>query len=158
MNEKRLFSELQRIIDPSALVDIEEKIVYQAKNGDYHLFGQYTIYKKNQDYRVTRQHVFGYKVFSELKTAVVWATLDKLNRVYDANRVIELDRLLISTEGLIQLHKKLSKDAKDLSSYELYIAKLSEDQLKRSQVLEELNGYVMETKSWQNRKFKTAAK
>lgn len=137
--------------------DIEKKIVYQEA-GVYHLFGKYTIEKTNNGYLASKLNYDTAESFSDLKHAVSWVTLDNLNRISDAQRVIVLDRQLIDTNVQVQVHQRMSKNSTDLDKYVLYKTKLQEDLNKKARILAELSGFVEHTKNWQYKTFREAAK
>ncbi len=133
-----------------------DSIVFQDETG-YQLFGKYTIIKKHEDYNVSKIHTDTLKKFGTLRNAVTWVTFDKRNLIVEANRVIELDKILTGTEFSMKVHEQLSKKAKSMDDKLIYLAKLKEDKLKRKQVLEELSEYVTNIKNWQLKKFKEQA-
>lgn len=152
--EQRVFKTLSSIL---AETDIEDKIVYKD-NGTYHLFGKYTILKTQDGYQAEKTHFDNIKIFSQLKHAVAWATLDNLNRIREANRVLVLDKQLIDTKVQSEVHQRMIKLAKDIDGYILYKAKLQEDLMKKARIVAELDGFVEQIKNWQYKTFREAAK
>jgi uncharacterized protein YchJ len=61
--------------------------------------------------------------------------------------------MLAGTEVSIEVHKNLIRKTSNTENQLIYIAKLSEEQVKRKQMITELSSFVNETKSWQTRKF-----
>ena len=53
----------------------------------------------------------------------------------------------------IQIHQKMFKKAKSSDDQLIYLAKLTEDQIKKRMMTDELDRYTKESKSWQNRRF-----
>lgn len=154
IKEQRLFKAFKSILLDT---DIEKKIVYQEA-GVYHLFGKYTIEKSSTGYTAVKLNYDTSESFSDLKHAVAWVTLDNLNRIADAQRIIVLDRQLIDTNVQVQVHQRMSKNSTDLDKYVLYKTKLQEDLNKRARILAELSGFVEHTKNWQYKTFREAAK
>lgn len=133
-----------------------DNIIFQDEHG-YQLFGKYTIIKSHEDYRVSKYPTDTIKRFGTLRNAVTWVTFDKRNLIVEANRVIELDKILTGTEFSMKVHEQLAHKAKSMDDKLIYLAKLKEDKLKKKHVLGELNGYVDNIKNWQLKKFKEQA-
>ena len=89
---------------------------------------------------------------------MVWATLDKRNKVVDRNRVTELDMLLEGTKSTIELQQVLTRKAKDDETKLIYFSKLNEALLKKKQIVSEITKYIDDTKKWQERQFLQATK
>lgn len=133
-----------------------DNIIFKDDHG-YQLFGKYTIIKSHEDYKVSKHPTDTVKGFGSLRNAVTWVTFDKRNLIVEANRVIELDKILSGTEFSIKVHEQLSAKAKSMDHKLIYLAKLKEDKLKKKYVLAELNSYVDDIKDWQLKKFKEQA-
>jgi hypothetical protein len=91
--------------------------------------------------------------FYTLKHAVAWCTFDKRNMVYQARRILQLDRLLSGLEVDISLHTKIFKNTKDSNDKLIFLAKLSEDKMKKKQFTDELYRYINDSKKWQTQRF-----
>lgn len=152
--EQKLYGALKNILSGT---DIEDKIIYK-EDGVYRLFGKYSIQKTDDGFIASKTNYDNSQIFSQLKNAVAWATLDNLNRIREANRVVLLDKQLCDAKIQMQVHQRLCKIAKDLDSYVLYKAKLQEDLTKKTLVTRELEGFVEMTKRWQYNTFKEATK
>jgi hypothetical protein len=155
--EKRFYNVLHDIIADTAFDQLESKIIYK-EGSQYKLFGQYTIDKVDTAYHVSKINVAGEKVFSDLRYAVAWSTLDKLNRVWDANRICQLDKQLADTTVQYKQHSKLLQKAKDIDTYVLFKTKIGEDLVKQELASREINEYVRFAKNWQNNVFRQATK
>ena len=94
--------------------------------------------------------------FCNIKNAVTWCMFDKTNRLHTANRVQSLDKSLISINVDMAIHEKMYKNAKDSESKLMYLAKLTEDKYKQKTVINELSGYIQQTKTWNYNRFKTS--
>lgn len=91
--------------------------------------------------------------FNTLKHAVAWCTFDKRNMLYQATRILELDSLLTGLEVDISLHTKIFKNSKDANDKLIFLAKLSEDKMKKKQFTDELYRYIDDSKKWQTKRF-----
>ena len=90
MNEQQLFDAFEKVIDSKVYNKLKDTIVLH--DGDsYRLFEKYEISQKDNVYLVAKMTSDTVQTFSSLKYAVTWATLDRNNAIYEANRLLELD-------------------------------------------------------------------
>jgi len=151
--EQRMFNTLTRILDKDKLLKLESQIVYQDTDGTYKLFGEYSIKEKKQGYVLSKTYTHTVITFTELRNAVTWATLDKLNKVIESNKVLELDVQLSGASENMKVHDLLCKSTKDLDKRTVYLNKLTEDRVKKRRILSELDGFVAKAKAWQYKQF-----
>jgi hypothetical protein len=152
-----MFSILKKLLSKEEIQQLAEMLVIEGKSG-YELFDEYSIEKTDMGYIVKKYKTFVEHSFFNLRNAVVWATLDKRNKILDANSVVTLDSQLQSTLASLELHQKLCKKTKNIDSKSLYFIKLNEDKVKKYHIMSKLDNYVIETKRWQNKKFAEAIK
>ena len=133
MTDDQLFNALTRIVSGPELQRLQETTVLQNENGDYELFGQYTVSKEGNGYAITRLNDDTPLIFGSLQNAVTWATLDKQVK---------------------EIHFKRYKNSKDGDTKLLYLTKLQEDRIKKKQVAHELQSYVNTIRAWQMKKFR----
>jgi hypothetical protein len=153
MNEKKIAAALHELVNSVPFQRAKENLVFVDENGNYELFDTYVIAPKNNSFVVTKNKVYGSNAFSTLKNAVLWATSDKRQRYYVADRVIELDRKLVSLELSIKLHKKLYSKTDKLPNKAVYLNKFSDEIIQRDQINQELSDYLAEANRWQLNKF-----
>ena len=143
MNEA--LNKLMSLVTPNLL----NKIIYTDEYG-YVLYDKYFITKVSDVYNVTRNSDGSVLTFAKLKHAASWAILDKYNKIFQARRVVELDRILSSIQAEILVHKKLKKQGtlefKEINR-DKYLVSL--DKQKRFQ--EELDKYIMLAKLCQDK-------
>jgi hypothetical protein len=84
---------------------------------------------------------------------VTWATLDRNNAIYEANRLLELDRKLISFETVIKLYERYDKRVKDNNIRAIYLNKLWEARIQKRHITKELDESARKTKEKQLKKF-----
>lgn len=134
---------------------IRDLLVLRDDDGNYHLFGTYTIIPVNGLYKVmTYDENQNIHIFSSLKHAVTWCVFDKNNKYKEVKRIVELDSLLGSLDVSIEQHKKLARNSqKEPEDRYIYMAKLNEEKLKKQAALREINNYVTLSKHWQTKKF-----
>lgn len=148
-----MFRILQKILDRDQLELIGSSIVFEDGKDSYQLYNEYSIKKTNGRFVMSKFHTFDTVSFSTLRNAVIYTSLDKRNKIADANRVIELDRLQEGANSCIELHQMLAKKAKNLDQHTIYLTKLNEDTLKKTVIDEELNSFAIKSKQWQEQKF-----
>lgn len=129
-----------------------ESIVLKDDDGNYLLFGMYVIKNVDGLYEVSIGSTVK-NTFSTLRTAVVWATMDKRNRILDAEQVSTLDKNLYSAEFNIELHKKLYKKTKDIDMKVIYLNKLQKDMSTKKNLVQELDRFAKNAQLWQLKKF-----
>jgi len=157
MRDKKMFEKFKRLITDNDLAALEKALVITT-NGGYELFGEFFIKPTNNKFIVEKYHTSLTEEFHSLRNAVAWATMYKRERVGDANRVLDLDLMLEGTVVNLEVHTQLYKKAKDIDKKLIYSAKLQEDKLKKTMITAELNRYILNSKTWQEKRFKEAVK
>lgn len=128
--------------------------VFKNEDGSYELFNRYFIVPdKNKNFTVVIKHTDSCKVFSSLKVAVTWCIFESRRQIRESHRIEELDALLSGLDFSISLHKKLIKSNKDMEKKLIQVAKLSEDQLRKKSMQDELIDYIKNSIYWQKRRF-----
>jgi hypothetical protein len=146
--------QLEKLIKSDFIGELEDVIIFQNTDGSYELFNTYHISKNvRNEYLVTMTTTFTTHQFNTLKHAVAWCTFEKRNLLYQANRILILDSLLAGLEVDITLHTKIFKNAKNSDDKLIFLAKLSEDKLKKRRFTDELYTYINDSKKWQINRF-----
>lgn len=153
MNDFELESKFERVISVSDLKKLQDIAIYEDDDGTYKLFGIYFIKKGKHEYVVGSTSWDQTFIFGNIKNAVSWCTFHKRNKLYEANRIIELDRKLGTAELEIKILKRKFSKAETLEEKLIYLAKLNESKLKKVAFNEELYSFVMESRNWQERRF-----
>lgn len=157
MISDKLLHKLTKTISNAEIEKLSELAIMQGPDGSYLLFNKYSIKKDKFYYNVEVSNVAGIKSFNILKNAVSWCTYDKQNKIYESNRIFDLDTRLASIDAEIQVHQNLAKKAKKLEEKLIYLAKLGEEKMEKKQITEELAGYVTSSKIWQEKRFNKSA-
>ena len=157
MISDKLLRKLEKSVSQMDLNKLSELSIMQGPDGSYFLFNKYTITKIDGYYNVAIDRVADYKTFNVLKNAVSWCTFDKQNRIPESNRIYDLDNKLASVDSEIQVHQNLVKKAKKLEEKLIYLAKLGEEKMERKQISDELAGYVISSRNWQEKRFNKSA-
>jgi hypothetical protein len=155
MNKKHYpEKQLEKLMKTELLGGLEDIVIFQNPNGSYELFNTYIIAKNKQnEYIVTMRTTHTTNCFYTLKHAVAWCTFDKRNLLYQSSRILQLDNLLAGLDVDISLHTKLFKNGKNSDDKLIFLAKLSEDKLKKKQFTDEIHTYINDSKKWQTKRF-----
>ena len=153
MISEKIINKIQKKIPKEVLTDLQDIVIYQEQDGSYNLYNVYQIVKNEGLYTVISPSLRQPLTFNSLKNAVAWCAFDKQAKVYVSKRIVELDQRLVGLDADITLHQSLVSKTKNTDSKLVYLAKLVEEKLKRKQIKEELEGYIVESVSWQQRRF-----
>jgi hypothetical protein len=150
---KKIIEKVSQFLQREYYSNLENVSIFQDDDGSYEFFNRYVIAKENEGYLVILKYNSETKKFGSLKNAVSWCIFDIRNKFARAQRVEYLDRIISAIDVNILVHKNLVKKAKDLDTKLIYLAKLSEDQLKRKAYITEMGNYFHESKLLQAQKF-----
>lgn len=153
MIDQKTLEKFANNIPKRELQTLQDISVFQDSDGTYNLFNKYMINKTDAGFVVTIEGSHTSQSFSVLKNAVTWCTLDKRDRISEANRVLYLDIKLASLDTSIAIHNNLLKKSKTSDDKLIYIAKLTEEKVKKRSILHEIDGFIMESKRWQAQRF-----
>ena len=152
INDQHMLDAFTHFFKSNQTKELIKSIVLKDDAGRYLLFGVYVIKNNDNLYEVSIGSSVKHN-FTSIKTAVTWATLDKLNRIIDADKVSWLDQSLHSADFNIELHKKLYKKTKDIDMKVIYLNKLQQDMDKKKILTKELDRFVRFVQQWQLKKF-----
>lgn len=155
--ELNMYHLLKRLLSKDELSGLSGIVIIEDGEG-YVLFNQYHICKRKNMYKLTHFDTYMDLDFFSLRNAIIYATLDKRNKIQEAKSVLSLDRLLEGAMANFDLHSALIQKTKNNENKVLYQAKLQEDKTKKKQILKQLSNYAREVKSWQFRQFEQAKK
>lgn len=152
IDENKLFTALTNIISSPRTTKLLKSLILPNGNGEYLLFGIYVIIKERDCYSV---HIGNEQIntFSDLKTAVTWATMDHRNLIMESNKVSMLDKQINSSEFNIELYKKMYKKSKDVDMKAIYLNKLQTNTIKKKELTCELDLHIRKMQKWQQSKF-----
>lgn len=134
---------------------IHDLLIVREDDGSYVLFGKYIVVPTAQGFfkAALMNEPENTVEFSSLKHAVTWCVFEKNKKIKDVSRIVELDNMLGSLEVQIAQNKRMVDKHKSTEDKFIYMAKLSEAKLRKTQALEEINNYIAISKHWQNNKF-----
>jgi hypothetical protein len=134
---------------------IKDVFIVKEYDGSYNLFGTYVI--RENPYGVFNVLTINdpYKEvikFSSLKYAVTYCVFEKNRKDKETKRLRELDQYIGALEVNIAQHKKLM-NKREVPDKFIYLAKLSEDQLRKKNALKEIDSYAALSKHLQTRTY-----
>ena len=137
---------------------LKDLLVFREKDRSYKLFNKYGIsISENGFYKIT---VTGSDItppiFYVLKYAVTWCTMEQRKKYKEIRRIEEIDKQLASQDFEIVLLQNKILSSVDPEAKSIYRAKYYEHKIKKRNLLKEIEEYVIDSKYWQNRKFKEA--
>lgn len=128
--------------------------IFKHGDGSYELFNKFIIVEHNPNiYSVRAANESTMVDFASLKTAVSWCILMGRNRLDKANRVAQLDEMLMELNTSIDHHRQMIKRSTNLDLTMIYLAKLSEEQSKKRHLTKELVTHINTSKYWQLQQF-----
>jgi hypothetical protein len=140
-----------------AIPNLLKCLIYIDNSDNYILFEQYSI-KKHNDYVLLKQFRDDKELkFSKIRNATAYAVLDRHNKLFEANKVFELDLKLSSIAIDKLLHDKL-KRSKDIEEHIIYTTKLQTDYVREKQFQHELDKYIIMANECQQRGFENELK
>lgn len=155
ITEQELERKLTKIISYKERKNIESISIFEISKNRYSVFGKYYIVKKSKS-NIEVKQLNGELIhsFFSMRNAICWCIYDLRGKYMSANRVIALDRNISNEEAQIAVHSGLFNRAKNTDDKLIFLAKLNEEKLKRSQMHSELEDYIAESNFWQQQKFK----
>lgn len=152
MNDVML-NKISQFLSKEFLQNMSDISMIQNSDGTYEFFNRYTVRQVKIGYEVHLKYNSDIKMFSSLKNALTWCIFENRTKFTQARRIEYLDNMLAGTEVSIEVHKNLIRKTSNTENQLIYIAKLSEEQARRKQMITELSSFVNESKNWQTRKF-----
>ena len=152
MDEAKKFEIFKKLLSKESISELAESVVVQDIDG-YVMFNDFKITQKADYFEVTRYISHCKYNFFTLKNAVIWCTMTKRNMIAQADKILQLDKMLEGSVANALVHEHLRKKTKNKDSKILYSAKLQEDKTKKSHILKEIDNFSQEVKKWQYRQF-----
>lgn len=148
-----MLNKISQFLSKEFLQNMSDISMIQHEDGSYEFFNRYTVRQVKIGYEVHLNYNSDVKIFSSLKNALTWCIFENRTKFTQARRIEYLDNMLAGTEVSIEVHRNLIRKTSNTENQLIYIAKLSEEQAKRKQMILELASFVNESKNWQTRKF-----
>lgn len=159
INESEVERKFEKMLSKASFQDIESVVILKTSSQEYHLFGRYTITKKDPTNVVVTLHNGDVvNSFYSTKSAVCWCVFDRRGLYSSAKRIIELDRKLSGLEVSISIHKRLFNQTSDQDNKLIYLAKLNEERIQKREMTDELNRYITDSYNWQQKQYDLKSK
>lgn len=131
------------------------KFIIKDDNGVYYLYGKYNIIsnKSKKTFEVFVQGTHTHFTFYSLKNAVTWCICDKRMRIVDSDRVNRLDKDVFRVETSLQIFESLIKKTRDMDQKLIYMAKQSQEKIKKKNIKYELERLIKDANHWQLSQF-----
>lgn len=131
-------------------------LIYKDGN-DYVLFNEYLIRKHENGATLYRYRDDRKFEFNHIRNATVWAILEKHNKMFEANRVLELDLKIESMNVNKSIHNRLKKIG-DFENKTINTIKYQDDNIKQNNFQRELDKYIIMANNCQQRGFENELK
>jgi hypothetical protein len=152
MNDVTL-NKISQFLSKEFFNNMSDVAIIQHEDGSYEFFNRYIVHQVKTGYQVHLKYNSDVKLFSSVKNALTWCIFEHRTKFMQARRIEYLDSMIAGTEASIEVHKNLIRKTTNTENQLIYIAKLSEEQAKRKQMVQEMTSFINESKTWQTRKF-----
>jgi len=140
---------VQNFFNSDFVKDLVTISIFKNPDGSYELFDTYTIKLIDKKYHIETKHTFETIEFYSLQNAVTWCIYTRKDKITEANRIYNLDKLIEGINfSIFSLRSKL-KNTKDLDNIVIYSGKLSQDEVKKHNLIHELSEYRSQANYWQ---------
>ena len=131
---------------------LEHNSIWKNSDGNYTVFGRYSIVKENAGYRV-HCALSDVGVFHSSKSALSWCIADKFKQYNIARDLIQLDNNLYHLTADINARAAIGDRTKDADQREIILNKLETKILKKKEIENRLANCVNRAKYYQQRGF-----
>lgn len=147
---------LKPLLERDLQTQIKQILVSRNFDGSYTLFGKYKIVSDELGlYKATIVNETEYKlgIFSSLKNAVTWCTLDQRKLLKETKLIQELDNFIASLDVEIERFQKKILTCESYESKVILQSRLYESKLKKLKAIKQIEQLVQDSKYWQAKKF-----
>lgn len=146
-------TKLDELFTHSLNGDLRNSLITRGKNGQYFLFGKYTIVSTKEEYYKITYNTNTTCNFASMKHALSWCIFVNAGKHREAKKIQLLDMQLCSIDVDIAVHRRMFRLSKEPSAKDIYLIKVQEDTIKRKKIVAELNSYINSSKQIQIRNF-----
>lgn len=140
MNKNQL-KKIENVLS-NVLPKVLKTIIYDDEDGNYIVYDHYIVRQESNYFMVnTLSDGIKPRRFSKIKNAIAWVILWDKHRVYEANRIEQLDTSLSALEVEKILSLRMQKK-KGMDSYLIHLIKYNEAVRKQKQFTAELDKYI----------------
>jgi hypothetical protein len=148
-------NKLKPLLSETVTEKLKEILISRLDDGSYSLFNRYLITVTNDLYivKIVNDEELISPVFSSLRYAVTWCTLEQRKKLKEIKRLEELDSLIGSLEIEIEMLSRRILRTADIDDKSIHLAKFYEQKRKKKLLQTEIDLLVQDSKYWQNKKF-----
>jgi len=147
MTDLELYNSFKKIVDENTFNNLKKYLIVEENNG-YEVFEKYSIKRTKVGYSVTSKNSDNLEIFSSVKFALAFCTLDYRNKVVETKRICFLDNTLAALQINIKLIEKYKKQTKFMDKKIIYQNKLLDHKLRQTQILQELEYLAQKAKQY----------
>jgi hypothetical protein len=136
----QVYSQLSQLVS-EGYAKVAEDVIVDTEYGTV-LFNRYVIRKIDTGVELINRSGTRNMTFSCSKHALVWAILDRHNKIQESDRLLQLDCLLSSAQIDAEIHKKL-KGKGSPEQHLIHHSKLQHDLARQKQFREEIDKYTI---------------
>jgi hypothetical protein len=136
----QIYSQLAQLVN-QGYAKVADDVIVDTEFGTV-VFNRYVIRPINNGVELINRSGTKDMTFSSSKHALVWAILDRHNKILEANRLIELDCLLSSSQIDAQIHERLKRKG-GIDQHLINHSKLQYDLARQKQFREEIDKYII---------------
>jgi hypothetical protein len=136
----QVYSQLAQIVN-DGYAKIADDVIVETEYGTV-VFNRYVIRKIDNGVELINRSGIKNITFSCPKHALVWAILDRHNKILESDRLIELDCLLSSAQIDAEIHQRLKKKG-GTDQHLIHHSKLQHDLARQKQIREEIDKYTI---------------
>lgn len=131
--------------------------VYDIADGIYEMYERYEVKMTPIGAQVIRFSDDLVIHFTNMKTAVTWATFDHRNMIHDCNRICAIDHKISSLRLEIDIQNKKSTKTNKLDDHLICLTKLQSASDKLKELSKEMTSYANSAHNWQISQFNSKA-
>lgn len=138
----------------SYIPSLSKFCIYDTDDGRYIMFERYSVQKFSDKTVVNRYRDDRVLSFNRMRNAVAWVVLDKNNKMWEANRLLELDLRIVGLEIDLAQHERIKKTTNDMERYDIMINKIQHNRALQNKFQKEIDKYIIMANDCQQQGFK----
>lgn len=150
---KQHYTKIEEFVKAS-MPSLVKFFIYDTDDGRYIMFERYSIQKFPDKTVVNRYGDDRILNFNRMRNAVAWVVLDKNMKMWEANRLIELDLRLTGLEIDLAQHERIKKTTTDIERHDIMVNKIQHDRALHNKFQKEIDKYIIMANECQQQGFK----
>jgi hypothetical protein len=136
----QVYAQLAQLVK-DGYAKVADEVIVETEFGTV-VFNRYVIREISNGVELINRSGTKTMTFSSSKHALVWAILDRHNKIRESNRLLELDCLLSSAQIDAQIHERLKRKG-GIDQHLINHSKLQYDLSRQKQFREEIDKYTI---------------